>query len=134
MAYHVAAAVHNGMQQRSSTAGNDVQNVVLTEYWAAEISADDALHVCVCALQAGTLCLRGRSPSEVGVPQWRAAISYVPQSRVHMQGSPLSLFETACNLAAQKGRPRRNLAELIDALGLPPTVLTQPWTQLSVGW
>jgi hypothetical protein len=57
---------------------------------------------------------------------------YVHQSRVNFKGSPHEFFQLAQSFAAQKGRPRGDLEQLVVDLGLDPDVLDQQWSELSV--
>lgn len=62
-----------------------------------------------CALpQEGTLALDERTPQQIGVPSWRALVSYIPQARVQLKGTPSELYFTAQVLTstafAQRGR------------------------------
>ena len=42
--------------------------------------------------QDGTLLLDGKTPEELGVPQWRTQVTYVPQSRTQQKGTPSELY------------------------------------------
>ncbi|WIA22395.1 hypothetical protein OEZ85_004701 [Tetradesmus obliquus] len=88
---------------------------------------------CLDPLEAGWLKLSGQSPSEVGIPCWRAQVMYVHQSRVNFKGTPQEFFTLAQSFAAQKGRPRGDLAQLVADLGLDAGVLQQQWSELSGG-
>lgn len=88
---------------------------------------------CLDPLQEGTLALDERTPQQIGVPSWRALVSYIPQARVQLKGTPSELYFTAQRFAAQKGRPRGDLPALIHELGLQQGVLNQSWTELSGG-
>jgi hypothetical protein len=57
---------------------------------------------------------------------------YVHQSRVNFKGSPNEFFQLAQSFAAQKGRPRGDLEQIVTDLGLDAGVLDQPWSELSV--
>jgi ABC-type iron transport system FetAB ATPase subunit len=52
----------------------------------------------------GTVTLAGRTPSEWGIPAWRARVSYVSQSRPTITGTPRELHTAAAGLAAQRAR------------------------------
>ncbi len=43
-------------------------------------------------MQDGDLRLSGRTPEQSGVPQWRASVTYVHQSRVQLKGTPSELY------------------------------------------
>ena len=47
------------------------------------------------AFQDGTLLLDGKTPEELGVPQWRTHVTYVPQSRTQQKGTPSELYYQA---------------------------------------
>lgn len=46
-------------------------------------------------VQAGELLLDDRTPQQFGVPNWRALVTYVPQARVQLKGTPSELYFTA---------------------------------------
>ena len=46
-------------------------------------------------VQEGTLLLDDRTPQQLGVPNWRALVTYVPQARVQLKGTPSELYFTA---------------------------------------
>ncbi len=50
---------------------------------------------CVLSLQGGTLFLDGKTPEQIGVPQWRTQVTYVPQSRTQQKGTPSELYFAA---------------------------------------
>ena len=52
------------------------------------------LTVCM-RFQDGTLLLNGKTPEELGVPQWRTQVTYVPQSRTQQKGTPSELYYQA---------------------------------------
>lgn len=45
--------------------------------------------------QEGELLLNERTPQQIGVPNWRALVTYVPQARVQLKGTPSELYFTA---------------------------------------
>lgn len=45
--------------------------------------------------QDGSLLLDGKTPEELGVPQWRTQVTYVPQSRTQQKGTPSELYYQA---------------------------------------
>ena len=47
------------------------------------------------SLQEGTLALNGRTPEQWSVPSWRAQVTYVPQTRVSVKGTPSELYFSA---------------------------------------
>ncbi|KAK9843236.1 hypothetical protein WJX74_009070 [Apatococcus lobatus] len=84
-------------------------------------------------IEGGVLTLEGRTPEQLGVPKWRARVTYVPQTRVLNKGTPSELYFAAQQFKAQKGRPRSDLPAIIHDLGLEPGVLNQQWSELSGG-
>ena len=77
--------------------------------------------------------LNGKTPAEIGIPNWRAQVSYVNQSRVGLKGTPAELYFSAQKFASQKGRKRGDLPAIVFQLGLEQTVLNQRWGDLSDG-
>lgn len=45
--------------------------------------------------QGGTLTLDGKTPEQLGVPNWRARVTYVPQTRVLNKGTPAEMYYAA---------------------------------------
>lgn len=97
-------------------------------------------------IEGGQLLLHGnQSPSDVGIPCWRAQVMYVHQQRVSYPGTPLQLFERVQQFASQKSRRSQHgpgqhgpgseadLGQLVEHMGLDQSVLSQPWSQLSGG-
>ncbi len=46
-------------------------------------------------MQGGTLLLNGKTPQQLGVPNWRTQVTYVPQSRTQQKGTPSELYFAA---------------------------------------
>lgn len=84
-------------------------------------------------IEGGALTLDGKTPEQLGVPNWRARVTYVPQTRVLNKGTPAEMYYAAQQFKAQKGRPRSDLPAIIHDLGLEPGVLNQQWSELSGG-
>jgi hypothetical protein len=83
-------------------------------------------------MQGGELRFDGKTPHEIGYPNWRSHMCYVSQTRVNFKGTPAEFYFQAQQFASQKGRPRGDLPTLVHELGLEQVVLNQAWTQLSV--
>lgn len=76
----------------------------------------------------------GETPKRIGIPKYRSRVAYVPQTRIQgLKGSPSELYFKAQSFHAQTGRERRDLPQLISQLGLPQSVLNQPWSEFSGG-
>jgi hypothetical protein len=84
-------------------------------------------------VQEGCLRLQGQTPCQTGIPQWRTRVAYVHQSRVNYKGTPFDLFDCARQFCAQRKRPHGDLGALVEELGMPASVCSQPWSELSVG-
>ena len=98
---------------------------------------------------SGALTLAGDSPTDWGLPNWRARVSYVAQHRPVVDGTPRQLHSTAVSLASQRARlslpldagaptpPSSSIHSLDDVaarLGLDtPSCLDREWTSLSGG-
>jgi hypothetical protein len=75
---------------------------------------------------------------------WARQVMYVHQQRVSYPGTPLQLFERVQQFASQKSRRSQHgpgqhgpgseadLGQLVEHMGLDQSVLSQPWSQLSV--
>ena len=59
--------------------------------------------------QDGTLLLDGKTPEELGVPQWRTQVTYVPQSRTQQKGTPSELYYQAQVVLASSACPHPQL-------------------------
>mmetsp|Transcript_7410 Transcript_7410/g.20931 ORF Transcript_7410/g.20931 Transcript_7410/m.20931 type:complete len:222 (-) Transcript_7410:104-769(-) len=84
-------------------------------------------------IQGGQLTFNGRSPLEIGVPNWRSLVAYVSQARVDFKGTPAEFYFQAQRFASQRGRSRGDLPAIIHEMGLEQLVLNQPWHELSGG-
>ena len=94
-------------------------------------------------LSAGSLLLDGKPPETPGAAAHRARVSYVAQAgATGLGGTPLELLANLRSLAAQRARaPAQEdaaaasaaLERAVESVGLPPSVVAQPWSQLSGG-
>ncbi|GAB0489279.1 hypothetical protein MMPV_000496 [Pyropia vietnamensis] len=82
--------------------------------------------------------LHALGASGTSLPQWRARVVHVPQSRVSLPGTPSGLLARVMAFAAQT--PRQDAAAaaaaaagVAAAVGLPPGMLDQEWSSLSGG-
>ena len=87
---------------------------------------------CLDPIEGGALFLDGQTPDQLGIPTWRALVTYVFQQRIAFRGTPSELYYTAQRFAAQRPRQRGDLPAIIHELGLEQAVLNQPWSELSV--
>lgn len=100
----------------------------------------------------GVVHLDGRPSSDYGAALWRTLVTYVPQSRVGMTGTPLELFNRVQQFTARSAslpngtshellhrvNESRNVTEkrFVDvarSLGLEEAQLQQNWSELSGG-
>mmetsp|Transcript_37627 Transcript_37627/g.95039 ORF Transcript_37627/g.95039 Transcript_37627/m.95039 type:complete len:256 (+) Transcript_37627:1257-2024(+) len=88
---------------------------------------------CLDQAQAGDVWLGGKSPRDLGYPEWRARVMYIPQARVALPGTPSDFYFSAQQLKSQRGRPRGDLPALVHDMGLEQAALNQPWSTLSGG-
>lgn len=79
------------------------------------------------------MTLDGKTPEQMGLPQWRAEVCYVTQARWSMPGSPSDSFAALCELGAQQGRAHGDPAAFAKKLLLDESVMTSPWMTLSGG-
>lgn len=78
------------------------------------------------------LLLDGENPAHIGITKWRTLITYVSQSRAGFTDTPAAFYFKVQKFAAQRGRAREDLPQLIHYLGLEQNILEQPWSTLSV--
>lgn len=83
--------------------------------------------------ESGVVSLDGKTPQEIGIPAWRARVSYLHQQRVDLPGTPTELYFQAQRFRSQRKRLRGDLPAIAAELGLEQSVLLQPWTELSGG-
>ena len=61
----------------------------------------------------GTVQLGGKPSKEYGFAKWRALVTYVPQARVGLNGTPLALFRRVCAFKSRYSKHYGD-ANLID--------------------
>ena len=84
-------------------------------------------------LEAGSVRLDGRIPSELGIPTWRARVAYVPQVVPELRGTPAQYASQIEALQAQRGRSNDDAFALASSWGLSPESWRRPWSSLSGG-
>ncbi|KAG5180780.1 P-loop containing nucleoside triphosphate hydrolase protein [Tribonema minus] len=90
------------------------------------------------ALAEGSLTLQqeNQTPvswSDIGVPAWRARVSYVAQASPDEPGTPAEFFASVRAFAAQKGRDFEDPINIGASWGLPASAFDQTWLSLSGG-
>ncbi|KAJ2549948.1 hypothetical protein EV175_004252, partial [Coemansia sp. RSA 1933] len=84
----------------------------------------------VCALQTD----KGlRTPQELGIPQWRADVMYVPQRPAQMAGTPLDFVDMVNSFGVQAKRDHYDPVEIAEDWGIAPELWEKKWPELSGG-
>lgn len=84
-------------------------------------------------LEGGTLRLDGRTPTEWGIPEWRARVSYVSQFPATFPGTPRALLDQVVALTHQRGRVSDDPVALAARWALPEATWDRAWAKLSGG-
>lgn len=102
---------------------------------------------------SGSVFLNGKSSKHYGQAVWRTLVTYVPQSRISMNGTPLQLFKRVCAFRARHGTcaeeepvelsmeegipyktPSDRFIDIAESLDLSThNVVRQSWSELSGG-
>jgi ABC-type iron transport system FetAB ATPase subunit len=70
-------------------------------------------------LQGGGLALSGKSPTEIGIAQFRRQVCLVPQHPPAWRGTSLELLAAIAALTAQRVSESDSATQIADAWGLP---------------
>lgn len=81
----------------------------------------------------GQVLLQGKAPKELGIPVWRAKVSYLWQQRIALPGTPVETFEEIKAFGSLQECHITPLSELLSLLDLEETLLHQSWKSLSGG-
>ncbi|KAJ2472165.1 hypothetical protein EV174_005863, partial [Coemansia sp. RSA 2320] len=73
------------------------------------------------------------TPTELGVPQWRADVMYVPQRPAQMAGTPLDLIDMVNSFKVQAAREHYDPVEIAEDWGVTPDLWEKKWPELSGG-
>ena len=91
-------------------------------------------------MKSGQVTLAGKTPTELGgFPSWRSQVSYVPQTKPDVPGSPIDLVTLASSFGARHAidpdaqLPKDVLRDTAERLELPGDALGRPWSSLSSG-
>ncbi|KAJ2783992.1 hypothetical protein H4R18_001384 [Coemansia javaensis] len=88
----------------------------------------------ICTLSsAGAGAGAFQSPADLGVPQWRADVMYVPQRPPQMTGTPLDTVDMVASFAVQRCRPRYDPIEIAEDWGVASDLWEKKWAELSGG-
>ncbi|TPX37740.1 hypothetical protein SmJEL517_g00608 [Synchytrium microbalum] len=84
--------------------------------------------------KSGLVALDGRTPSDLGIPCWRASVLYVPQRPPVMPGTPNQFLDKIRQYKAQKARaPFADPADIALGWNLPLDTWDKPWNLISGG-
>lgn len=92
--------------------------------------------------QSGAIELHGQSSQEMGVPNWRVKVQYVPQRPSILPGTPYDLLETIKKFSARKASQEakeNGTGDRIDPMdlaadwGIEKTMWRRNWDTLSGG-
>lgn len=89
----------------------------------------------------GVLSLSGIERGIFGAAQWRTIVTYVPQSRTRLAGTPNEMFQyvktfSSRNTSLPNGVFRNEAVSVEDvaaSLGLEAHMMSKPWSELSGG-
>jgi len=82
----------------------------------------------------GVMTLDGKTPGDLGIPNWRTRILYVPQRPSAMSGTPNDFVDTVRSFASQKKRgPFDDPIEIASHWNLQDEIWDQSFNQLSGG-
>ncbi|KAJ1961170.1 hypothetical protein GGI12_003399 [Dipsacomyces acuminosporus] len=87
----------------------------------------------VCSLKTEDSNPQYKTPSELGIPKWRADVMYVPQRPAQLTGTPLDLVDTISSFSVQAGREHYNPVEIAEDWGITPDLWEKKWPELSGG-
>ncbi|ORX71612.1 P-loop containing nucleoside triphosphate hydrolase protein [Linderina pennispora] len=73
------------------------------------------------------------TPQDLGVPQWRASVMYVPQRPAQLPGTPLEFFDQVTGFRAQQGRAHYDPVEIAEDWGVSDELWHKKWPELSGG-
>lgn len=82
---------------------------------------------------SGQVLLGGKAPKDLGIPTWRAKVSYLWQQRIALPGTPIETFEEIKTFGSLQECHITPLSELLSLLDLEATLLHQTWKSLSGG-
>lgn len=87
---------------------------------------------CLDPLNAGSLRLHGRSPSQVGVPMWRRQVTYVHQDPPTSLGSGRAWADAVAGFVSRTG-PVDDPVSIGVSWGVDAGLWDRPWSRLSGG-
>ncbi|KAJ1799127.1 hypothetical protein LPJ59_002046 [Coemansia sp. RSA 2399] len=74
-----------------------------------------------------------KTPQELGIPQWRAEVMYVPQRPAQMAGTPLDFVFMVNAFKVQAKRDHYDPVEIAEDWGIAPELWEKKWPELSGG-
>ncbi|KAJ2848048.1 hypothetical protein IWW36_003524 [Coemansia brasiliensis] len=74
-----------------------------------------------------------KTPSDMGIPKWRADVMYVPQRPAQMPGSPLDFIDMVNSFKVQSSREHYDPVEIAEDWGISAELWEKKWPELSGG-
>ncbi|MCA9571460.1 MAG: ABC transporter ATP-binding protein [Myxococcales bacterium] len=84
-------------------------------------------------LAGGRVTLGDRTPEQLGMPSWRAEVTWVSQDVPGLPGTPRDFLGVVGRLAARRARTVDDPVAIASSWGLAMTAWDQPWSRLSGG-
>ncbi|KAJ2220759.1 hypothetical protein IWW45_009035 [Coemansia sp. RSA 485] len=73
------------------------------------------------------------TPSQIGIPKWRADVMYVPQRPAQLAGTPLDFVDMVNSFHVQEGREHYDPVEIAEDWGIGQEMWDKKWPELSGG-
>ncbi|KAI9467752.1 hypothetical protein H4R22_000208 [Coemansia sp. RSA 1290] len=74
-----------------------------------------------------------KTPTDMGIPKWRADVMYVPQRPAQMPGSPLDFIDMVNSFKVQSSREHYDPVEIAEDWGIAAELWEKKWPELSGG-
>ncbi|KAJ2725914.1 hypothetical protein GGI07_000959 [Coemansia sp. Benny D115] len=74
-----------------------------------------------------------RTPTQLGIPAWRADVMYVPQRPAQLAGTPLDFVDMVSSFGVQAQRDHYDPVEIAEDWGIAPELWEKKWPELSGG-
>lgn len=87
---------------------------------------------------SGEVLLRGKKPTEYGVPSYRTLVQYVPQRPSMLPSTPRVFLDNVRSFKSRKGTEKYSSSvdgpiELAESWGIDASAWDRPWSSLSGG-
>lgn len=81
----------------------------------------------------GEVRLHGQTACEMGVPEWRSRVLYIPQRTSMLPGTPAKFWRTVIGFGSRKGKEVGDPREVAEGWGIGRGMWEQSWGSLSGG-